>query len=80
MFDELERIWKQMVVVKSGYNTNNCLKALKKTTRSLRYKAGVPSEIRTDHLPLGQSARCDVRALTSMIVKTSLQCGTKLLT
>jgi hypothetical protein len=47
MNGELERIWKEVVVVLTKYNPDIFLEGLRKTTKHL----GVLAEIRTEHLP-----------------------------
>jgi hypothetical protein len=47
MKNELERIWKEVVVARTRYYYPGiCLEGLRKTTKPVR-KAGVPGEIRT---------------------------------
>jgi hypothetical protein len=52
MNNELEKIWKEAVVVYSGYYPSVCLEGLRTTTReSSGRRAGVPAEVKTEHLP-----------------------------
>jgi hypothetical protein len=51
MIDELETIWKEVVVAYSIYYPGILLKFWKITTKSAVRTAGVSAEIRTDYLP-----------------------------
>jgi hypothetical protein len=46
---DLERIWKEVVLTESRYCSGICFEGLRKDTINLGI-AGVPAEIRTEHL------------------------------
>jgi DNA-directed RNA polymerase subunit N (RpoN/RPB10) len=50
MNDELERIWKEAVILKSRYYHDIFMKDLRKTMKTSSM-ASIQAEIRTEHLP-----------------------------
>jgi hypothetical protein len=51
MDDELEGIWKKVVVVQSRYNAGICLEGMRKTMKNPARMAGVQDKIQTENLP-----------------------------
>jgi hypothetical protein len=50
MNEEVERIWKEAPAAFSKYHPGSCLAGLRKITETILRIAGVPVEIRTEHL------------------------------
>jgi hypothetical protein len=51
MSDELDRIWKEVLVSSSRYSHGICLEKIRKCTESLNEDTECPAEIRTKRLP-----------------------------
>lgn len=56
---KLKGIWKEAIVDELSYDPIICVEELRRRTNTLRI-VGVPTEIRTDHLPLPPASTCSV--------------------